>query len=79
MTPPELARRYHVKADKVLAWIRAGELRALNIATTTGGRPRWLILPESIADFEARRSSTPPPRPVRIPRRRKPVDVLEFF
>jgi excisionase family DNA binding protein len=39
-TPPEIARRLGVGPEKVLAWIRSGELAAVNLATTRHGRPR---------------------------------------
>ena len=56
-TPPELARRYGVEPCKVIAWIRSGELRALNVATRATGRPRYLIGEEDIARFEQGRST----------------------
>ncbi len=62
-TPPQLARHYGVSVDKVIRWILAGELQALNLATTTGGRPRYRITAEAVEQFEARRAVVaPPPR-----------------
>lgn len=58
LTPPQLARRWGISPDKVLAWIRAGELRAIDACTKLGGRPRYLIDERDIAEFEGRRSST---------------------
>ncbi len=77
-TPSELARRYGVSPDKVLAWIRAGELRAVNVATRCTGRPRYVILPEAISAFEAARSVAPPPR---VARKRRATDpkVIQYF
>lgn len=46
MTPREVARRYRVSPDKARAWIRKGELRAVNTATGLGGKPRWVVLPQ---------------------------------
>jgi excisionase family DNA binding protein len=34
LTPPEIARLWGVSADKVLTWIRSGELKAMNAATS---------------------------------------------
>jgi hypothetical protein len=68
-TPPELARRYGVNPDKVVSWIDAGELAAMNLATTTGGRPRYKITDEAVQAFEARRAVVPA-APVR--RRKRP-------
>ncbi len=77
-SPPEIAERFGVDAHKVLGWIRRGELRALNVATTTGGRPRFRISPADLAAFEASRSAGPPPKISRIRRRRDP-QIVEFF
>ncbi len=57
MTPSQVARRYGVSADKVLAWIRAGELRAINVAVKADGSlPRYRIDPTALADFERERA-----------------------
>jgi len=65
-------------ADKVLTWIKSGELRAVNIATNPRGRPRYLIDLKDVEAFEARRSVHKTPS---TGRRRKPPsgDVIEFF
>jgi len=77
-TPPELAREWGVSPDKVLHWIRTGELRATNVAISQSGRPRYRIDPEAIAAFQARRTPQSPPPVVR--RSRRPTsDVIEFF
>jgi excisionase family DNA binding protein len=68
LTPPEVAARWGVSADKVLAWIRNGELRAVNAATRAHGRPRWLVDLADLEVFEQRRAA----RPVQpAPRRRR--------
>jgi len=36
MTPPELAKFWGVSPDKILAWIRSGELKATNVAQFCG-------------------------------------------
>lgn len=60
-TPPRLARRYGVSVDKVVRWILAGELEALNLATSPSGRPRYKITEEAIQAFERRRTVLCPP------------------
>jgi hypothetical protein len=45
---------------KVEAWIRAGELRAFNVAARQAGRPRYRISPEALEEFELRRQIMPP-------------------
>lgn len=77
LSPPKVAARYGVSVDKILGWIRRGELRAINIATRSGGRPRFAIALEDLLVFERRRE-------VKIickfsKRRRVKTDVTEFF
>ncbi len=79
LRPSEIAGRYGIDVGKVLGWIRSGELSAINIASTTSGRPRYCIDPEALKVFERRRSVTTPPKGSRSRRRHKPVDVIEFF
>ena len=56
LTPPELARLWGISPDKVLSWIRTGELRAINAAKSTNGRPRYLIDVKDVEEFENRRA-----------------------
>jgi predicted site-specific integrase-resolvase len=67
LTPPEVARLWGIATEKVLAWIRSGELRAVNAATTLGGRPRYLIDVDDLAAFERSRATTvtPPTKPAK--------------
>jgi hypothetical protein len=77
LTPPIVARRYGVKPDKVLQWIRSGELPAVNVAASPIGRPRWRITEADIIVFEDRRRARPTVTP---PRRRKQIaNVKRFF
>ena len=55
-SPPEVARMWGISADKVLAWINAGELRAINVAMNPKGRPRYRIDIKDLEVFENRRS-----------------------
>ena len=78
--PPELAKQWGVSPDKVRAWILSGELEAIDISKTQGGRPRYLIPQAAIEAFEACRSIQTPPEP--SPRRTRQAgdeDVIEFF
>jgi hypothetical protein len=61
LTTLEVARRYRVGRDKVLSWIKRGELAAVNTAPPLA-KPRWVILPEALADFERGRQAPPPAR-----------------
>ncbi len=75
--PPELAKRYGVEPSKIIAWIRSGELRAVNIATRPTGRPRYIIDEEDVVAFEERREARPPVKTERRPRRQ--TGTREFF
>lgn len=78
LTPPELARLWGISPDKVLTWIRRGELRAINVATTRNGRPRYLIDIEDVQMFESRRSTITSIDSRPRPKRTLP-DVIEYF
>lgn len=77
ITPPQLAREWGIDSDKVLAWIRSGELRAVNAATRPGGVPRYLIDRDDVRAFEAARAVTAP-APSRPRRKRASGAVVEF-
>ena len=77
ITPPALARRYGVSAEKIIGWIRSGELRAVNVAAKPSGRPRWRISESDIEHFEVRRAAVTTKT---TRRRRKPAaGIIEFF
>lgn len=78
VTPPELARAWGISPEKVLAWIRSGELRAVNAATRVGGRSRFLIDLDDVEAFEQRRAGIARPVKQSAPRRRQ-TDVTEYF
>ena len=77
-SPPEVAKLLRVAPEKVVNWIRRGELPAVNVATTMRGRPRYRISEADLQAFKHRRSVIPPP-PKQSRRRRKVADVIEFF
>jgi hypothetical protein len=79
LTPPELAKRYGIESVKVLAWIRSGELRAINIATRPDGRPRFLIDEEDVIAFENRRAANSQPKPEPPRHRQAGRPVRQFF
>ena len=76
LTPPQIAKMLRCRRETVLAWIRAGKLRALNLAGP-GKRPSFRI---SQADFDAftdRMAVTAAPS--RASRRRQDPDVIRFY
>ncbi|HEY7311878.1 MAG TPA: helix-turn-helix domain-containing protein [Gemmataceae bacterium] len=76
LTTTDAARLLRVSEDKIRAWIRAGELPAVNTANTRSGKPRFVILPQAIRQFVAARSAAPPPKP---PRRKKKTTLVDFY
>lgn len=77
LTPPQIAKRYGVSEEKVIGWVRRGELRAINLAARRTGRPRWKIAYADLVAFESARAAVPAPPTTR--RRRKSSDVTEYF
>jgi excisionase family DNA binding protein len=75
LSPPALAAELGVEPPKIIAWIKSGELLAVNVAQNVGGRPRYRISRAEVDRFLARRSSAPAPKE---PRRRKAAEVIEF-
>jgi excisionase family DNA binding protein len=55
----EIAERYGVKKQIVLAWIKNGELRAIDVRARDANRPRFKVLPADLIAFEAKRVVRP--------------------
>jgi helix-turn-helix protein len=70
--PQEVAKRWRVAVDKVLALIHSGQIRAINLAENPHGRPRWRITQQELERFELSRSTRPPVPKVR--RRRQSLN-----
>ena len=68
VSPPALAEELGIAVEKVIRWIEHGELNAVNVATTTTGRPRWRISEEDVGAFLLSRKNQPV---VKVQRRRK--------
>lgn len=77
-TVRDLENRYGVREHTVLAWIKSGELKAINVGTAPGKlKPRWRVTEAALQAFEALRQATPPPQRTR--RRRQSSDLVEFI
>jgi hypothetical protein len=72
MRPREVGKLLRVGVTKVLGWIKSGKLGAINTASVQCGKPRYVVLPHHLAEFEQRVSAAPPPKPQRR-RRIRPV------
>ena len=79
LTPPQIASRWGVSVDKILTWIRTGELLAMNAATKVGGRPRYLVDVNELAKFEAKRTVARETADPSKHRRKRATDAIEFF
>jgi excisionase family DNA binding protein len=80
MTPPQLARLLAVTPETVIGWIRAGELRAIDVSSRGSRRPRYRISPEDLAAFEAGREVQAPAKVTRTGKMKdKPDGWVEYF
>lgn len=68
--PAQVAELWGVSHDKVLAFIRSGELEAFNVASRRSSRPQFKIPRTALQAFQERRSGRDPARAVPpVPRR----------
>ncbi len=75
---PDFARRLGVSPEKVITWIKSGELVAVDVSMKPGvGKPRYRIDPAEIESFLSRRSVRPAIKPMK--RRRAAQGVTEYF
>lgn len=79
LKPGEIADRYGVDVECVLAWIHSGELKAMNAARSLNSKkPNWLVDVKDLQAFEE--SRVPAKEPIAISRRQMPKSgVIEFF
>lgn len=77
LTVADVARRYRVSPERVLRWIKRGELRAINRRDARCRRPAFVVTPEALADFERRREAAAPEAPK--PPRRKRTMAIDFY
>jgi hypothetical protein len=54
LTPPEIGRRLRVTPERVIGWIKSGQLRACNVGDGAI-RPRWRIAAADLETFLAAR------------------------
>jgi hypothetical protein len=77
LSPREFGRRYRLSPDTVRNLIRAGRLGALNLSPTRSGKPRYLILPRHVLEWERRNEVPTPVKPA--PRHRRQQQVIDFY
>lgn len=73
----QVADSLGIRRHGVLALIHSGELLAVDVSLTPGGRPRWRVLSEELERFVLRRTfrKTPPRRR----RSRTPQMIKQYF
>lgn len=71
-SPPQLAKLLQVGRDKVLNWIRSGQLIAANVSDSL--KPRYRVAQTDLELFLAGRMEA-----ARPPRRRKLPTVEQFY
>jgi hypothetical protein len=76
MTPAELGRLLRVSPDRIRAWIKSGELGAIDTARHRCGRPRYVILPHHLAEWERRHAAATTLKP---PRRSRQPAVHDYY
>ena len=78
LTPPAVAKQLGVSPEKVVTFIRNGELPAVDVSLKPGvGKPRFRIDPQGLDAFLLRRSVVSAPKAKR--RRRRDPAVKDFF
>jgi excisionase family DNA binding protein len=82
---PEIARGYtvadvakllRISPDKVRTLIKTGRLGAVNTSTCRSRKPRYVVLPHHLEEFERRHAAAPQHKQ---PRRRKRTTLIDFF
>ena len=76
-TVKQVSELLNIREHGILSLIKSGDLVAIDVSLTAGGRPRWRIMADDLDSFIARR--THQPRPTRRRRKKQRKNVREFF
>lgn len=76
LSPPAAGAITGSRPETVIAWIRSGELPAVNFARRGASRPRYRIHRDELAAFLRRRTVSPPTKPA--PRRLPEATVTRY-
>ncbi len=80
LTPPELAKIWRCKPQKIIDFIRSGELKAFDIsANRSSVKPRYRIPESSITEFEYSRSGATKKSVSRPRKKKRDLNVIEYF
>lgn len=74
LSPKQVARMWGISHDKILEFIRTGELPAFNVAAESSRRPRYKITLAAVKQFEEGHAGRDPARvpPASRQRRQRP-------
>jgi transposase len=77
----DLCEKYGVGEHTVLAWVKSGELKGVNVARKPGTRPKWRFTAEAIAQFEISRESGGGAATATKAKRKRQADpeVIQFY
>jgi transposase len=79
-TVRDIQERYGVTEHTVLGWIKAGELKAVNVGRQPGKlKPRWRVSQSALEQFELQRTATPAMPTPRKQRKRREPEVIQFY
>jgi len=78
-TLAEVAERWSCCHSSVLSLVKSGELSAIDISSNPAGRSRYIVPFDALADFEARRTVSPPSAPTKRRPKLTRRDVIEFI
>ncbi len=76
-TPNQLAKLLRVSPDRIRAWIKSGELPALDTAPPRSRKPRFIVLPAHLEQFERKHRAVP--TATKPPRRRRRTAGVDFY
>ena len=85
LTPADVAAMWGVAHDKVLEFIKTGELAAFNVASKRSSRPQFRVTLTAVKAFQERRSgrdparSAPPVTPRRTSSKKPQPSNREYF
>lgn len=76
---PAVAKLLNVDRNRVIQYIRRGELRAVDVSLHRAVRPRWRISRKDLEAFLSCRSSTPQPEMKRRRKKKTDNNIIEFY
>jgi len=76
LTPREVGSLLRISPDRIRSMIQRGELGAIDTSTARCRKPRYVVLPHHLAEWERTRSAA---RPAPAPRRRRQAETVDYY